>query len=710
MFQDFYRKAESQISTHIAALASKISREKPSKSPKKDPGQGEQQMLTALEISDRKKARRMLEQKRVALEEAVERAVCEKVYFKIWHHRSAEDEEGDQKLRSRIAALSLIGIGLKELVVSGSDDVSEEVRRKAVEQEDKIRESLAAARTSIRDMSREKYPLGKLNHLTSAHKSIVETLSNFFPSSSSADEILPTLIYTLITSPPDEVNVVSDLHFIQRFRAQGKIDGEAAYCLVNLEAAVSFLETVELPTLRADEPLEGPEKSTDPSRKRDSTPMELGIAPAPNPDAQLEAFPSLTPVSSTTSLSTKPLPQARSPRRLSQLIAAQTNRLEAAGDSLRGAVLDSADHAVGAINTTLESSFRFLFGRIRASQNQASASADGVGTDIPNPKTLEDARKLVSAPSTPVLRHRLGEDAGASDPATPPSDDGARFPAAPTPRADPTRAAGGGAGGGARMLDLVGGRRPARDRSADSSASGGSAAPGAPGAARAVHGRADVGAACGAPSRRRTAAPGGEPRAVAGREHGGAVGGHEQRCRRRGSSPRRCRRIRRPLPPPRRPRGWAGGAGERGGRVDAQPRQLAEPAQPVRQDGPLRPRGPGAARRRRPRPGAGVESARHRRPQRRPRCGGAGARDAAAAAAAAAATARVRRRGAHAGGRGRGARGGEAARQVRRLPGREGAARRRGGGAAGRVQAARGPAGQGPGAVAEGLLGVFPWI
>ena len=162
-----------------------------------------------------------------------------------------------------------------------------------MEQEDKIRESLSAARASIRDMSREKSPLGKLNHLTGAHKSIVETLSNFSPSSSSADEILPTLIYTLITSPPDEVNVVSDLHFIQRFRAQGKIDGEAAYCLVNLEAAVSFLETVELPTLRADEPLEG-------SRKRATTRRESGTARRwssalrrhPNPDAQLEAFPS----------------------------------------------------------------------------------------------------------------------------------------------------------------------------------------------------------------------------------------------------------------------------------------------------------------------------------------------------------------------------------------------------------------------------------
>ena len=79
MFQDFYRKADSQISTHIAALASKISREKPSKLPKKDPGQGEQRDADGLrEISDRKRARRMLEQKRVALEEAVERAVCEK--------------------------------------------------------------------------------------------------------------------------------------------------------------------------------------------------------------------------------------------------------------------------------------------------------------------------------------------------------------------------------------------------------------------------------------------------------------------------------------------------------------------------------------------------------------------------------------------------------------------------------------------------------
>lgn len=44
----------------------------------------EQQMLTAKEVSDRRKARRLLERKKTALEEAVERRVCQRVYNRIW--------------------------------------------------------------------------------------------------------------------------------------------------------------------------------------------------------------------------------------------------------------------------------------------------------------------------------------------------------------------------------------------------------------------------------------------------------------------------------------------------------------------------------------------------------------------------------------------------------------------------------------------------
>jgi hypothetical protein len=459
LFQEFYRRAESHIATHVAALSSKISREKPVRKTSKNdtPDQGEQQMLTATEINNRKKARKLLEQKKVALEEAVEKAVCEKVYMKLWHHRSAEDEQLDQKLRSRIAALSLVGIGLRELLVSGAESLPEEICQKTIEQEDTIKASLASARGHLIAMTKEKYPLGKLHHLQDAHKSIVETLTSFFPTSSSADEVLPTLIYTLITSPPEEVNVISDLHFIQRFRTSSKINGEADYCMTNLEAAISFLETIELSTLRADENLQGPAKHSHSPSKGDTIPMELGIKEASPLISQTEPFPSL-PSTELFPPPAKALPASRSPRRLSQIIQAQTNRLEAAGDSLRGAVLDSADQAVGA----LENSLRFIFGRVRESHQPGSEGA-------PAPKTLEDARKLVSTPP-PAEDDNSNADGSPASSDRPASDIGSISGEAHT-----TNGAKETLPSTNRVLDLVGGRRPPlRDRSVDSNRSGGS--------------------------------------------------------------------------------------------------------------------------------------------------------------------------------------------------------------------------------------------
>src|SRR5436305_6011653 len=142
-------------------------------------------------------------------------------------------------------------------------------------------------------MNDKKFPLGKLQHLKSAHKDIVETLSELHPSSSSADEILPTMIYALITSPPEGINIVSNLYFIQRFRSESKIDGEAAYCLTNLEAAVTFLETVDLASLMADEQL--PPQKLDAARVEMSHPLAL-----PSPVRPRLAAPSNDSVVATT--------------------------------------------------------------------------------------------------------------------------------------------------------------------------------------------------------------------------------------------------------------------------------------------------------------------------------------------------------------------------------------------------------------------------
>lgn len=476
LFQDFYERASQHIATHIATLSSRIGRDTPpassaSSSARKQLGRARAgsgakkvssddlagsvggEMLTASEVADRKRARKLLEHKRIALEEAVERGVCEKVYDKVWKHRSADDDARDEKLRSRTAALSLVGIGLKELHMD-QDGAKADVRKTAEEKEDEIYQSLAAAREALIHMDDDHYPLGKLQHLTAAHKSIVETLSQLFPSSSSADEILPTLIYTLITCPQEGINVVSNLNFIQRFRTSSKVDGEAAYCLVNLEAAISFLETVDLSTLRADELPQGPAKS----HSRPATPVGgEKPPPSPRPAVARTLTPSISPMNANSSDQSTPnttakaaLPSPSSPnpsarpgmhqRRISGLMQAQVDRIEAGRENL----LNAADKFYENVNGTLDNSLQFLFGRFK---EQVATN------DSALPKTLEEARKLVSSPSA-------GED-----------DDSLSVSGRSSPGLDdPLNAA----NKPSTTLELLGGRKQLRDRSVDSARSGGS--------------------------------------------------------------------------------------------------------------------------------------------------------------------------------------------------------------------------------------------
>ncbi|KAI9802926.1 MAG: hypothetical protein M1825_002157 [Sarcosagium campestre] len=419
LFQDFYLQAASNIATHISILSSRLNRDTspatpnsrgsgPSKSSARTGSTGsrermdsptfrrarEQQMLTAAEIEDRRRARRLLEKKEVAFQEAVERRVCEMVYDKIWRHRSTDDEERDEKLRSRTAALSVVGIGLEELGIESDSGNGEE--RIA---EDQIRSWLSGARENLVKMNDEKYPLGKLAHLKMAHKSIVDTLSHFHPSSSSADEILPTLIYTLITTPPEGINVISNLAFIQRFRAASKIDGEAAYCLTNLEAAITFLETVDLASLRADEALSGPPKSgsgTPTPSSETGDPLDvvppIPFAPAEGTTTGITDKETHTP--HPRSLTQPPSTQRLTglhQRRISQLLQPPTQAIGAASD----AVINRADQGFKTIGNTLENSYKLLFGRLKEHE-LSGVGLDGEGKSTAIPKTLDDARKLVA--------------------------------------------------------------------------------------------------------------------------------------------------------------------------------------------------------------------------------------------------------------------------------------------------------------------------
>ncbi|KAI0480318.1 hypothetical protein GGR56DRAFT_625602 [Xylariaceae sp. FL0804] len=449
LFQDFYQVAAQHIQTHIASLATRQAREgSPSRfsstrasaasllrakaaslgnkdkvkvTPTKDP---EQQMLTAEEYAERKKARKALEQNRILLEEAVERRLCEGIYDRIYRHKSTHDEAQDDKLRSKTAALALVGIGPADLGVDLSDPgEGPEVLATRTEQ---IKECLEQARRDLVLMSEKRYPLGKLNYLKAAHKSIVDTLSRFHPSSS-ADEIMPMLIYTLITMPPENLHVISDSNFIQRFRWAEKVEGEAAYCLTNLEAAMTFLQTVDLASLRAEETSSGPLKSQGQSEssKVETFPpaYTAGLSattsgPAVTTTENAHGFKTLP---SSTGLRVTP-----QNRRLSDLIQSPAQAIGTASDSF----FNTADQGLKTIGSSLGDSYKFLLGKLR------DTKADG--RELVVPRTLDEARKLIGTP--------------------PPDDD--------------ISVDGSAAGRGEdRLLALVGGRM-ARDRSADSTRSG----------------------------------------------------------------------------------------------------------------------------------------------------------------------------------------------------------------------------------------------
>ncbi|EKD13477.1 VPS9 domain protein [Drepanopeziza brunnea f. sp. 'multigermtubi' MB_m1] len=469
LFQDFYVVAASHINTHISALSSrqhrsnspapttvagKIRAKAASISSKDRPKissarkESEQQMLTTEEIAERKRARKVLEQKRVALEEAVERRVTEGIYSRIWRHRSTQDEAQDEKLRSKTAALSVVGIGLTDLGIDLGQESSENPDATG-NKEKEVKEWLEGARVELIAMNDEKHPLGKLQHLKAAHKAIVDTLSHFHPSSS-ADEIMPMLIYTLITSRPEGIDVISNLYFIQRFRNEIKIDGEAAYCLTNLEAAITFLETVDLASLRADEKPSGPQKSnsgpTTPRVEKHDPLLSLTSSPEPSaPEVNSNNTSPTLSKSQPSPVGLKPI-QAQN-RRISGMFQPPAV-LGAAGD----AVMNTADQGFKTIGNSLGDSYKFLVGKLKERQEEAT----GKKAEIIVPKTLDDARKLVSTPPLEEEESASGASSLHSTEVTGVTGVAGRTRADSGSKLDD------------KVLSIIGGRKLARDRSTDS--------------------------------------------------------------------------------------------------------------------------------------------------------------------------------------------------------------------------------------------------
>ncbi|BGP41256.1 hypothetical protein JCM10450v2_005296 [Rhodotorula kratochvilovae] len=64
---------------------------------------------------------------------------------------------------------------------------------------------------------------------------------------SSADLILPLLIYSVVRANPP--HLVSHLHFVQRFRSESLLRGQSSFCATNFDAVVEFLNHVDVSSL-----------------------------------------------------------------------------------------------------------------------------------------------------------------------------------------------------------------------------------------------------------------------------------------------------------------------------------------------------------------------------------------------------------------------------------------------------------------------------
>ena len=223
------------------------------------PKKREIQMETYEEIAEKKRERAL---RPVRLREYIETAearACANVYERIFQPGVGDDVERSEGIQARVKAIRELPVTFRHF----DFDIKGSVLLEGLtdqEVEDIIYDKLKPAGEEFKHINdaRCNTPLKKLEHFVQGHKLVVQALTEIFPqsSSTSADMILPALIYTLVVFEVDALWL--NLAFICRFRNASFVDGEPSYVLTNIQAATGFLESANYESLGiTDKPAEG---------------------------------------------------------------------------------------------------------------------------------------------------------------------------------------------------------------------------------------------------------------------------------------------------------------------------------------------------------------------------------------------------------------------------------------------------------------------
>ncbi|GAA5954727.1 hypothetical protein JCM21900_005134 [Sporobolomyces salmonicolor] len=103
------------------------------------------------------------------------------------------------------------------------------------------------AARELRKMNQYKAPRDKLICVLNCCKVIFGLIRHVATGEEGADTFIPLLIYVVLQANPE--NLVSNLQYIQRFRNPEKLAGEGGYYLSSLNAAISFIESLDATSL-----------------------------------------------------------------------------------------------------------------------------------------------------------------------------------------------------------------------------------------------------------------------------------------------------------------------------------------------------------------------------------------------------------------------------------------------------------------------------
>eukprot|EP01016_Furgasonia_blochmanni_P034650 TRINITY_DN3765_c0_g1_i5.p2 TRINITY_DN3765_c0_g1~~TRINITY_DN3765_c0_g1_i5.p2 ORF type:complete len:187 (+),score=38.50 TRINITY_DN3765_c0_g1_i5:984-1544(+) len=96
--------------------------------------------------------------------------------------------------------------------------------------------------TELKRINEFKSPLNKLRLIEHIHQNLINAFAND-PTPPNADDILPMLITVVLQANPE--NLHSNLVYIQHYVRKSLLVGEYGYSLMNLIAAVSFLDNLD---------------------------------------------------------------------------------------------------------------------------------------------------------------------------------------------------------------------------------------------------------------------------------------------------------------------------------------------------------------------------------------------------------------------------------------------------------------------------------